>query len=140
MGSQFFVAMLTAVSREKFSSIPNRVSVSVGFTTQQFLAFFLYWLCHIPFTLLRPNQVKWLFTVKMFTVVPACIGRFIFCMVNTKANLGGALSKSTAATAGGTGWFWMYAINSGLGNFANIITNQLEFSRWSKYRWVSIWY
>jgi NCS1 family nucleobase:cation symporter-1 len=129
--------MLTAVFGHHFTDIHNAVPVSVGFTTQQFLAFFLYWLCHIPFTLLRPNQVKWLFTVKMFTVVPACIGLFIFCMVNTKAQLGNALPKS--ATLGGAGWFWIYAINSGIGNFANIITNQPDFARWAKYRGASIW-
>jgi hypothetical protein len=39
VGSQFFVIMLTAVFGEKFSTILNRLPVSVGFTTQQFLAF-----------------------------------------------------------------------------------------------------
>ncbi|KAH7926044.1 uracil permease-like protein [Leucogyrophana mollusca] len=139
VGSSFFVNMLTAVFGTGFTNIPNHIPVSVGFTTQQMLAFFLYWLCHIPFTLLRPYQLKWLFTLKMCTVVPSILGLFIFCMVNTHCNIGPGLPRSEALSASQFSWFFMYAINSGLGNTANIITNQPDFSRWSHNHWASVW-
>jgi len=88
VGSSFVVNMLQAVFGDNFTSIPNAIPASIGFTTQQFLAFFLYWLIHIPFVFLRPNQLKWLFTLKMATMIPAMTGLFIFCMVNTKGQLG----------------------------------------------------
>lgn len=45
-------------------------------------------------------------------------------MVNTKGNVGlGHLAPSTGSSSG---WFWMYAINSGMGNTATLITNQVR--------------
>ncbi|TFK50769.1 putative allantoin permease [Heliocybe sulcata] len=139
VGSSFVVNMLTAVFGHYFTDIPNHIPASIGFTTQQMIAFLIYWFCHLPFTLLRPYQLKWLFTLKMCTIVPTCVGLFVFCMVNTRGNLGSGLPRSSAVSASQWGWFWMYAINSGLGNTANIITNQPDFSRWSHDRWASIW-
>lgn len=75
-GSSFVVVMMTCVFGHHFTDIPNHVPLSVGFTTQQFLCFFLYWLIHVPFTFLRPFQLRWLFTFKMCTVVPAMFGLF----------------------------------------------------------------
>jgi NCS1 family nucleobase:cation symporter-1 len=75
----------------------------------------------------------------MVTVVPACFGLFIFCMANTHGRVGGGLPQSAATSASSFSWFIMYAINAGLGNTANIITNQPDFSRWSKYKYASIW-
>ena len=132
------VNMLQAVFGSNFTDIPNHVPASIGFTTQQFLAFFLYWLIHIPFVFLRPNQLKWLFTLKMFTMIPAMTGLFIFCMVNTGAKLGGGVIKSGTAV-NSTAWLFMYAINSGLGAHSTLITNQPDYSRWSASRWASIW-
>ena len=130
--------MLTAVFGHHFTDIPNHLPLSTGFTTQQMLAFFLYWLIHIPFTLLRPNQLAWVFTLKMCTIPPAYIGLFIFCMVNTHAKMGHALPMAASASKAQFSWFIMYAINSGLGNTANTITNQPDYSRWSKTKWAVI--
>ena len=116
IGSSFVVNMLSAVFGDSYTNIPNHIPVSVGFTTKQMLAFFLYWLVHIPFTLLRPYQLRWVFTLKMCTIVPACFGLFIFCMINTRGRIGGGLANSPASTSSSFGWFVMYALNSGLGN------------------------
>jgi len=139
VGSSFVVVMLTAVFGDSFRNIHNSVPLSVGMSTQQFIAFFLYWLVHIPFTLLRPYQLRWVFTLKMVTVVPACFGLFIFCMVNTKGNIGGGIPAAPLANSTNFAWFVVYAFNSGLGNTANIITNQPDFSRWAKYKYASVW-
>jgi NCS1 family nucleobase:cation symporter-1 len=101
---------------DSYRNIHNAVPASVGMSTKQFIAFFLYWLVHIPFTLLRPYQMRWIFTLKMVTVVPACFGLFIFCMVNTKGNIGGGLPGAPASKSTGFAWFVVYAFNSGLGN------------------------
>ena len=157
--SNILTSATCTVFGKSYADIPNHIPASVGFTTKQMLAFFLYWLCHVPFTFFRPYQLRWVFTVKMFTVVPACIGLFIFCMVNTKGRIGGGLPNSAAASASSFSWFIMYAINSVIGNFvrqdlkpsspsktrlltftqANLITNAPDFSRYSKYKYASVW-
>ncbi|EXJ94881.1 hypothetical protein A1O1_03280 [Capronia coronata CBS 617.96] len=139
IGSSFLVNMLNAVFGDSFRNLHNSIPASVGMTSAQFIAFFLYWLIHIPFTLLRPYQLRWLFTVKMCTVVPACFGLFIFCMANTKGNIGGGLPGAPASKSTSFAWFVVYAFNSGLGNTANLITNQPDFSRWAKYKYASVW-
>jgi NCS1 family nucleobase:cation symporter-1 len=138
IGSSFVVNMLTAVFGSHYTSIPNHIPESIGFTTQQMLAFLLYWLVHIPFTLLRPNQLSWVFTLKMCTIPPAYIGLFIFCMVNTKGQLGGGLPSAQKASKSEFSWFIMYAINAGIGNTANSITNQPDYARWSSDHWAVI--
>ena len=130
--------MLQAVFGHHFTSIPNHLPESLNFTTQQMLAFVLFWLCHVPLIFLRPYQLRWLFTLKMLTTLPAMIGLFIFCMVNTRAQLGGHVIKS-GVPINNTGWLFLYAINSSLGAHSTVITNQPDFSRWSKNRWSSIW-
>ncbi|OAL39131.1 hypothetical protein AYO20_01449 [Fonsecaea nubica] len=141
IGSSFVVNMLTAVFGNSYRNLHNSIPESVGMSTAQFIAFFLYWLVHIPFTLLRPYQLRWVFTLKMCTVVPACFGLFIFCMANTKGNIGGGIPGAPASTSTSFAWFVVYAFNSGLGNTykANIITNQPDFSRWARYKYASIW-
>lgn len=132
------VNMLRAVFGSAFTDIPNHIAESTGFTTQQMLAFFLYWLVHVPFTLLRPNQLSWVFTLKMCTIPPAYIGLFIFCMANTKGKMGNALPRAADVSNSQFSWFIMYAINAGIGNTANSITNQPDYARWSTDRWAVI--
>lgn len=138
MGSSFIVNMMRAVFGTAFTNIPNHIASSAGFTTQQMLAFLLYWLIHIPFTMFRPNQLAWVFTLKMFTIPPAYIGLFIFCMVNTKAALGEGLLGDKRTTKGEYSWLVMLAINAGIGSSANVIANQPDYSRWSSDPWAAI--
>jgi NCS1 family nucleobase:cation symporter-1 len=131
-GSALFANMLRAVFGHNYTDIPNHIPLSMGITSAGMLAFFLFWLVHIPFTFLRPYQLKWLFNLKIVTMVPAVWGLFIFCMANTKGRIGAShLSQTTAAT-GGWGWFFVYSINAGMGNTATLITNQPDYARWSK--------
>ncbi|KAF8864865.1 putative allantoin permease [Acephala macrosclerotiorum] len=138
VGSSFVVNMLHAVFGTGFTSIPNHLPKSIGFTTQQMLAFFLYWLCHIPFVFLRPNQLKWLFTLKMCTMVPAMVGLFAFCMANTGGHLGSSVLPPGVPISS-TSFLFLYAINSSLGAHSTLITNQPDYSRWAAKPWSSIW-
>lgn len=132
--------MLTAVFGTGFTRIPNGISESVGFTTQQMLAFLLFWLVHVPFTLLRPNKLGWVFTVKMCTIPPVYIGLLIFCMVTTGGQLGGALPGSESATANSsqTSWILTSAINAAIANGGGSITNAPDYARWSTTHWAPI--
>lgn len=57
-------------------------------------------------------------------------------MVNTRGNLGSVFQSNYT---GNKGWFIMYAINSGMGNTATLITNQPDIARWSKTKSGSQW-
>ncbi|KAG4414802.1 hypothetical protein IFR04_012074 [Cadophora malorum] len=135
-GASFMANILRCIFGHSYVDIPNRIPESVGITTSGMLAFFLFWLIHFPFCAFRPYQLKAFFWFKSIIVLPSIWGLFIFCMVNTKANVG---SVYTSKIDGNKGWFIMYAINSGMGNTATLITNQPDIARWSKTKTGSQW-
>lgn len=128
--------MLRAVFGHLYEDIPNHIPASMGITSAGMLAFFLFWLAHFPFTFFRPYQLNKFFWFKVAVMIPAVWGLFIFCMVTTKGKIGlGHLATSGTSS----GWFWMYAINSGMGNTATLITNQPDIARWSKTKSGAMW-
>lgn len=134
--------MLRAIFGHNYTDIPNKIPASQGITSAGMLAFFLFWLAHMPLAFLRPYQLRTFFNVKTVLMIPAVWGLFIFCMVNTKGNLGtGHLLESSggANSSNGWGWFFMYAINTGMGNTATLITNQPDIARWSATRSGAMW-
>ncbi|KAG0647479.1 Allantoin transport [Hyphodiscus hymeniophilus] len=128
-GSAFMSNILRCIFGHNYTDIPNHIPTSVGITTQGMLAFFLFWLVHFPFCAFRPYQLRGFFWFKSIIVLPAVWGLFIFCMVNTKGNVGSVYASKITSSKG---WFIMYAINSGMGNTATLITNQPDIARWSK--------
>ncbi|KAF2230964.1 allantoin [Viridothelium virens] len=124
---------LQAIFGHNYTDIPNHIPLSVGITSAGMLSFFLFWCVHFPFCAFRPYQLRKFFWFKASIMLPATWGLFIFCMANTKGNLG-PLHKlnSNGSTSSIWGWFFVYAINSGMGNTASLITNQPDIARWSK--------
>ena len=118
--------MLRAVFGHYYTDIPNHIPESVGITSAGMLAFFLFWLVHLPLTFFRPYRLRSFFWFKTIVMVPAIFGLFIFCMANTKGKIGISHLNASNKVAGvdGWGWFFVYAVNSGMGNTATLITNQ----------------
>lgn len=120
-GSALLANMLRAVFGHNYTDIPNHIPVSMGITSAGMLAFFLFWLIHLPLTFFRPYQLKKFFWFKAIVMAPAIFGLFIFCMVNTHGKIGLGHLTSTAKTANdGWGWFFVYSINAGMGNTATL--------------------
>lgn len=130
--------ILRCIFGHKYVDIPNHIPASIGITSSGMLAFFLFWLVHFPFCAFRPYQLRGFFWFKSIIVLPAVFGLFLFCMINTKAKLG-SVYGATIPNASSTGWFIMYAINSGMGNTATLITNQPDIARWSKTKTGAQW-
>lgn len=127
--------MFRAIFGSAWTSVSNHIPTTQGITTRVMICFFLVWLCMLSLSYLRPYQLNKFFWAKSFWIVPAVIGLFAFCMATTNGNLGPLYSSGT--TEGGFGWFFMYAINAGMGNNATYITNQPDMTRWSKTLWGS---
>lgn len=74
-------------------------------------------------------------------MIPSIFGLFIFCMVNTggKIGLGHLSATSSAGGTNGWGWFFVWAVNAGMGNTATLITNQPDYARWSKTKTGAMW-
>ncbi|KAH8807554.1 allantoin [Xylogone sp. PMI_703] len=129
-GSSYIVNILHAIFGHYYTDTPNGIPASMGFTTQQMIAFLIFWLLHIPFIFLRPYQVRHFFTAKAFLAIPAAFGLFIYCMVTTRGNLGPLFG--TRKSNSNLAWTFIWCINSGMGNVATLITNQPDLARWAK--------
>jgi NCS1 family nucleobase:cation symporter-1 len=140
-GASLVANMLRAVFGHNYTDIPNHIPKSQGITSAGMLAFFLFWLAHFPLATMRPYQLRTFFNVKTALMIPAVWGLFIFCMANTHGELGvSKLSEAAGVSASGKwGWFFMNAVNAGLGNTATLITNQPDIARWSKTRSGAMW-
>jgi len=130
-GASFMSNILRCIFGHNFTDIPNHIPASIGITSANMLAFFLFWLVHFPFCAFRPYQLRAFFWFKSIIVLPAVFGLFIFCMANTKGKVG-SVYTSTIKEGSAYGWFILYGINSGMGNTATLITNQPDIARWSK--------
>ena len=139
-GASLVANMLRAVFGHHYTDIPNTIPISVGITSAGMLAFFLFWLIHMPFTFFRPYQLRKFFWAKAIIMLPAIWGLFIFCMVTTKGDIGlHHLNQTTTVQTNGWGWFFVWSINSGMGNTATLITNQPDIARWSKTKTGAMW-
>lgn len=112
-GSAFVSVMLRCVFGRLYEDIPNTIPASMGITTAGMLSFFLFWCVHFPFCALRPYQMKWFFWFKTAVMVPSILGLFIFCLADTKGNIGSVYSGSIT---GNKAWYILQAINAGMGN------------------------
>ncbi|TEY44942.1 hypothetical protein BOTCAL_0340g00090 [Botryotinia calthae] len=137
-GASFMSNILRCIFGHNFTDILNHIPESIGITSANMLAFFLFWLVHFPFCAFRPYQLRAFFWFKSIVVLPAVFGLFIFCMANTKGRVG-SVYTSTLGEGAAYGWFIMYGINSGMGNTATLITNQPDIARWSATRSGAQW-
>ncbi|KAH8881722.1 allantoin [Thozetella sp. PMI_491] len=135
-GASFVGVMLRCIFGDLYTGIPNHIPESVGITSAGMLSFFLFWLVHFPFCAFRPYQLRGFFWFKGIVMCVSCFGLFIFCMANTKANVGAVYTGTVTADKA---WFIMQSINAGMGNTASLITNQPDIARWSKTKTGAMW-
>lgn len=112
-GASHVSNMLRAIFGDSYNNIPNHIPESAGISTKKMLAFFLFWLIHFFFCFFRPYQLRKFFWFKGFIMIPAVVGVFIYCMIETKGDVDHKLAKNSVAAS--TGWAIMHAINSGMG-------------------------
>lgn len=122
-GSSFVSVMLRCVFGHLYTGIPNAIPASMGITSAGMLAFFLFWCVHFPFCALRPYQLRWFFWLKTALMVPSILGLFIFCLADTKGNIGGVYSGSIS---GNKAWYILTAINAGMGNTVSLALGSSE--------------
>ncbi|SCU88763.1 LAMI_0D11232g1_1 [Lachancea mirantina] len=119
--------------------IPNHIN-SPNATTYQFMCFFIFWVCQLPFVYVHPHQVRHLFTVKAALVPFAAFGFLIWalCKSNGKIALE-SLVEGPPLTSSERGWAWMQSIMACIANFATLIVNAPDFSRFSKTKVSATW-
>ncbi|KAI9750068.1 MAG: Altered inheritance of mitochondria protein 18 mitochondrial [Chaenotheca gracillima] len=113
-----------------FLTLPNHIPEDQGIATNTMISFFIFWLSHLPFLYMHPNNLRWLFMAKSIIVPIAFIAILIWAFRST----GGGDIFDQKATASGSAYSWAYlsSLTSVIGNYATLSVNQPDFSRYSR--------
>lgn len=99
-------------------------------TTFEFLSFFLFWLGSLPFLWFPPHKIRHLFTVKAYVVPVAGIFFLVWTLV--KAHGAGPVIHARSTLQGSAlAWAFVESSMNSLANFATLITNAPDFSRFA---------
>jgi len=109
----------------------NTILGSETLGTMEFVSFFLFWLGSLPFLWFPVHKIRHLFTVKAYIVPTAGLAFFIWAIVRAKGI--GPIVHQPASISGGTlGWAIVKGIMSSIANFATLIVNDPDFSRFAR--------
>ncbi|KAI8957661.1 permease for cytosine/purines, uracil, thiamine, allantoin-domain-containing protein [Daldinia sp. FL1419] len=112
------------------NTIPNTFPVGSGTTTADYVSFFLFWLLSLPAIWFPVHQIRHLFTVKAYFVPCAGIAFLIWALV--RAGGPGPIVRQPATIEGSDlAWQFIKGVMSSIANFATLIVNDPDFSRFS---------
>lgn len=115
----------------QYDRLPNGLPASSGTNTRDFLSFFLFWLISLPAIYPPVHKIRHLFTVKSYVVPTAGLAFFIWSLVRAKG--AGPVIRQPATIGGSAlGWAIVKGIMSSIANFAALIVNDPDFSRFAK--------
>ncbi|KAI9336197.1 uracil permease-like protein [Zopfochytrium polystomum] len=114
-----------------YADIPNSLPESAGVTTRDFLSFFIFWAISLPAIWFPVHQIRHLFTAKMILTPIGGMVFFVWSVVKA-GGLGPILSQP--ATISGSEWSWTFlaSIMSCIANFATLIVNDPDFTRFAR--------
>ncbi|KAI1416740.1 permease for cytosine/purines, uracil, thiamine, allantoin-domain-containing protein [Hypoxylon sp. FL1857] len=112
------------------NTIPNSFSADSGTTTADYVSFVLFWILSLPAIWFPVHKIRHLFTVKAYFVPCAGIAYLIWALV--RAGGPGPIVRQ-GATIKGTDLAWQFikGVMSSIANFATLIVNDPDFSRFA---------
>lgn len=121
-----------------YRNLHNSLSASAGVDTKNFLSFFLFWLLSLPALWFPVHKVRHLFTVKAIYSPIAAIAFFGWAI--SRANgLGPIIHQSNTVHGSDFRWAMVKGIMSCIGNFAALIMNDPDFSRFARTPKDALW-
>ncbi|KAJ5361322.1 hypothetical protein N7541_002166 [Penicillium brevicompactum] len=130
IGGECVTLMIEAIW-PSYRNLHNGLSASAGVDTKNFLSFFLFWLCSLPALWFPVHKVRHLFTVKAIYSPIAAIAFFAWAI--SRANgLGPIIHQSNTVHGSDFRWAMVKGIMSCIGNFAALIMNNPDFSRFAR--------
>jgi nucleobase:cation symporter-1, NCS1 family len=111
-------------------TIPNTFAEGSGTTTADYVSFFLFWFLSLPAIWFPVHQIRHLFTVKAYFVPVAGVAFLIWAVV--RAGGVGPIVRQPAKIEGSElAWQFVKGIMSSIANFATLIVNDPDFTRFA---------
>ncbi|KAH6632559.1 permease for cytosine/purines, uracil, thiamine, allantoin-domain-containing protein [Chaetomium tenue] len=111
-------------------TIPNTFPEGSGTTTADYSSFFIFWLCSLPAIWFPVHQIRHLFTVKAYFVPCAGIAFLIWSVVRA-GGIGPIMRQPATKQGSDLAWEFVKGIMSSIANFATLIVNDPDFSRFA---------
>ncbi|EFY97411.2 uracil permease-like protein [Metarhizium robertsii ARSEF 23] len=107
-------------------------------STPDFVSFFIFWLCSLPAIWFPVHKIRHLFTAKAYFVPPAGIAFLIWALVRA-GGVGPIVKKSNTIHGGDLAWEMVKGIMSSIANFATLIVNDCDFTRFARKPNDAVW-
>lgn len=114
-------------------NLPQRIHDTIpdkDLTTFQFLGIFLFWLFQLPFLWFPPHKIRHLFTVKAYVAPIAGIAFLVWTIVKA-GGIGPVVHQKSKVHGSELAWVFVESTMNSLGNFATLIVNAPDFSRFA---------
>lgn len=137
LGGTTVAIMLLAIFPHADKNIPNTMASS-GTTTFDWMCFFLFWLFSLPAIWFPVHKIRHLFTLKSILVPFAGIG-FLIWTVKRAGGIGPVVHQSNTIHGSKFAWAFVGAIMNSIANFATLIVNSPDFTRFATKRSDALW-
>ncbi|RMZ47222.1 hypothetical protein AFCA_007273 [Aspergillus flavus] len=137
IGGQCVTLMISSIW-PSYNRLPNTIPASSGVTTRDFVSFFLFWLLSLPALWFPVHKIRHLFTVKAIYSPIAAIAFFAWAIARAKG-LGPIVHQPHTVHGSALAWAVVKSIMSCLGNFATLIVNDPDFSRFARKPKDALW-
>lgn len=119
--------------------LKNTIPQSVQMSTQQLIGLVCYHVIGYPLLLIRPERLKHGMIICVFLNFFVFLGITIWAVHINGGN--GPLMSSSGKTLSSSarGWAWVKGICTWYGNLCAGVTNQADYTRFSKKPWSSFW-
>lgn len=91
------------------------------------MCYFIYWTIQLPFMLVSPHKIRWLFLAKALIVPPSWLALLIWAFVKVPSSKG-LFTLHATATGNDFSWAYLTALNAALGFYATLAVNIPDFT------------
>ncbi|KAH0848763.1 hypothetical protein AYO21_09876 [Fonsecaea monophora] len=136
IGGQCITLMIRSIW-PSFYTLHNGIPNS-GTNTRDFVGFFIFWIASLPAIWFPVHKIRYLFMVKSYIVPVAGLSLFLWAISRARG-MGPIVKESATATGSALAWGWVTGIMSSIGNFATLIVNNPDFSRFASKPRDALW-
>ncbi|GMM37890.1 thiamine transporter [Saccharomycopsis crataegensis] len=143
-GSQAYLGALClncvfASWSHKFLTMSDTIPKSVNMTTQELIGFVVFQIISLPPLLIKPERFNKPLMVTCILTFFTMMGMTIWIVSRNGGSDGSLMHTSTSMSSSTRGWYWVFGISSWYGSLSAGVSNQSDFTRFSKKTWSSFW-
>ncbi|KAI1269122.1 permease for cytosine/purines, uracil, thiamine, allantoin-domain-containing protein [Xylariaceae sp. FL1019] len=131
IGGQCVYLMIKAIWKSwGTDKIHNTFPADAGTNTSYYVSFFIFWLVSLPAIWFPVHKIRHLFTVKAYFVPAAGLAFFIWALVRA-GGIGPIIHQPSSLKGSDLAWEFVLTVLSSIANFATLIVNDPDFSRFA---------